>query len=132
MWRIHALRVIYLLIAGVMAIPAWQQVIFESADWGPLLITQRCMIASLALLCVFGIRYPLAMLPVLLLETMWKTAALVFVIFPAFMGERMTPELEVLFTRTIGIIVAYIAITWPYVWARYFRHPGEPWKRQRP
>ena len=132
LWRIHALRIIYLLIAGVMAIPAWQQVIFESADWGPLLVTQRSMLASLALLSVLGIRYPLAMLPVLLLETIWKTAALIFVIFPAWAGERMTPELEMLFTRTIGIIVAYIAIPWPYVWARYFRHPGEPWKRQRP
>lgn len=131
MWRIHILRIFYLLIVCVMGIFVWQQVLFESADWTATKVISKTMLASLALLCVFGLKYPLAMLPVMLMETLWKTTALLFVILPAWLGDRMTPDLYLLFSDCIGILIVYPVMPWTYVWARYFRHPGEPWRKPR-
>ncbi len=129
MWRIHALRILYALIVGVMGVFVWQQVLFESAGWPAIRVIAKSMLAALALLCILGVRYPLSILPLLLLETIWKTIALGFVIFPAWQAGRMTPDLELLYSDSIGIVVAYLVIPWRYVWARYITHPSEPWTK---
>lgn len=131
MWRMHVLRILYLLIVCVMGIFVWQQILFESSDWSATRVISKSMLAALALLCVLGIRYPLAMLPLLLLETVWKTIALTLVILPAWLNDRLTPDLYVLYTDCIGIIIAYLVIPWRYVWARYIVHPSEAWIRPR-
>lgn len=131
MWRIHLLRVQYLLIACVMGFFVWQQILFEVGPWPAPRIIAKSMLASLALLCVVAIRYPLQMLPVLILETLWKTVAILLIILPAWLAGRITPEQRVLFSECIGIAVAYFIIPWPYVWARYARQPSEPWRRPR-
>ena len=50
MWRIHALRILYLLIVVVMGIFVWQQVMFESAGWPAIRVIAKSMLAALALL----------------------------------------------------------------------------------
>jgi hypothetical protein len=131
MWRIHMLRIGYLLMAGVMGFYVWQQVLFETEPWPATRVIAKSMLASLALLCVLGLRYPLKMLPLMLLETLWKTVAILLIILPAWLAHRMTPDLEVLFSECIGIVVVYLVMPWRYVWARYFVQPGEPWRRVR-
>ena len=131
MWRIHMLRIGYLLLAGVMGFYVWQQVRFETEPWPATRVIAKSMLASLALLCVLGLRYPLKMLPLMLLETLWKTVAILLIILPAWLAHRMTPDLEVLFSECIGIVVVYLVMPWRYVWARYFVQPGEPWRRVR-
>ncbi len=131
MWRIHMLRLGYLLIAVVMGFVVWQHILFEMGSWpGPRVIA-RSMLAALALMCVLGLRYPLQMLPLMLFEMLWKTVAILLVILPAWLDHRMTPELQVLFNECIGIVVTYVVMPWRYVWARYFLHPGEAWRKPR-
>ncbi|MBX3620834.1 MAG: hypothetical protein KF891_12745 [Rhizobacter sp.] len=131
MWRIHALRLAYLLMAGVMGFFVWQQVLFELGPWPAPRVIAKSMLASLALLSVLGFRYPLQMLPLMLLEMLWKTVAIVLIILPAWLAGRLTPELRVLFGECIGIVVVYLVMPWRHVWARYFCHPGEPWHTRR-
>jgi len=128
MWRIHMLRLAYLLMAGVMGFFVWQQVLFETEPWPAPRIIAKSMLASLALLSVLGLRYPLQMLPLMLLETLWKTVAILLIILPAWLAHRMTPEMQVLFGECIGIVVVYLVMPWRYVGARYFRQPGEAWR----
>jgi hypothetical protein len=129
MWRIHMLRLAYLLIAGVMGTAVWQQVLFDTGPWPPSRVAAKSMLAALALLCVLGLRYPLQVLPLMLFEVLWKTVAILLIILPAWLGGRLTPDLQVLFFECIGIVVVYLVMPWRYVWARYVRHPGEPWRR---
>ena len=131
MWRIHMLRLAYLLMAGVMGFYVWQQVLFEIGPWPAPRVIAKSMLAALALLSVLGLRYPLQMLPLMLLETLWKTVAILLIILPAWWADRMTPDLHVLFTECVGIVVVYLVMPWRYVWARYVRHPGEPWRKPR-
>ena len=126
-WRVHALRIAYLLMASVMGFFVWQQVLFEAGPWPPPRVVAKSMLASLALLCVLGLRYPLQMLPLMLLEILWKTVAILLIIMPAWMAHRMTPELQALFSECIGIVVVYLIMPWRHVWARYVLQPAEPW-----
>ena len=96
MWRIHMLRLAYLLMAGVMGPFVWQQVLFQIEPWPAPRIIAKSMLASLALLSVLGLRYPLQMLPLMLLETLWKTVAILLIILPAWLAHRMTPDMQVL------------------------------------
>ena len=131
MWRIHLLRLGYLLIATVMGFVVWQHILFDMGSWpGPRVIA-RSMLGALALMCVLALRYPLQMLPLMLFEMLWKTVAILLVILPAWLEHRMTPELQGLFNECIGIVVTYLVMPWRYVWARYFVHPGEPWRNPR-
>lgn len=127
-WRLHALRLSYLLIAAVMGFFVWQQLLFEAGPWPAPRVIAKSMLASLALLSLLGLRYPLQMLPLLLLETLWKTLAIGLVIVPAWLGDRLAPDLRVLFDECIGVVVLYAVMPWPYVWARYVRHPAEAWR----
>jgi len=131
MWRIHMLRLAYLLMACVMGFFVWQQVLFETGPWPAPRVIAKSMLASLALLSVLGLRYPLQMLPLMLLETLWKTVAILLIIAPAWLAGRLTPDQQVLFTECIGIVVVYLVMPWRHVWARYVLHPGEPWLKPR-
>lgn len=128
MWRIHMLRLAYLLMAGVMGPFVWQQVLFQIEPWPAPRIIAKSMLASLALLSLLGLRYPLQMLPLMLLETLWKTVAILLIILPAWLAHRMTPDMQVLFGECIGIVVVWLVMPWRYVWARYVRQPGEAWR----
>lgn len=131
MWRIHALRLSYLLIAGVMGFFVWQQVLFETGPWPAPRVIAKSMLASLALLSLLGLRYPLQMLPLLLLETLWKTVAIALIIVPAWLAHRLTPDLRVLFDECVGVVVLYAVMPWRYVGARYLRYPAEAWRHRR-
>ena len=130
-WRIHMLRMVYLLMAGVMGFFVWQQVLFETGPWPAPRVIAKSMLASVALLSVLGLRYPLQMLPLMLLETLWKTVAIMLIILPAWLAHRMTPELQVLFGECVGIVLVYLIMPWRYVWIRFFLHPGEAWRSVR-
>lgn len=132
MWRIHMLRLAYLLMAGVMGFFVWQQVLFETGPWPAPRVVAKSMLAALALLSLLGLRYPLQMLPLMLLEVLWKSIAILLIILPAWLTHRMTPDLHVLFTECIGIVVVFLIMPWRHVWARYFRHPAEAWHKARP
>ncbi len=131
-WRINLLRLEYLLIASVMGYFVWQQILFETGPWPAPRIIAKSMLASLALLCLAGLRYPLQMLPLMLLETLWKTVAILLLILPAWLAGRLTAEQQVLFSECAGIAVSYFVMPWRYVWARYVRHPAEAWRSAPP
>lgn len=69
-----------------------------------------------------GIRYPLAMLPVLLMQLLYKTVWLLAVYLPLRAAGRSTDLTQ---GFLIGIVLDIIAIPWPYVFAYCIRKPGD-------
>lgn len=130
-WRVNAIRFIFLLMATIMGSIVWRQVLFESADWEWQRGLAKSMLAALALLSLWGVRYPLQMLPLMLYETAWKTIWIVLIAGRAWLGGKWTPEIEALFYDCIGIVIAYFVIPWRYVWARYVAQPMEPLRKGR-
>ena len=126
-WRMNGLRVIYLLIFIGISRFVWQQLFFESADWPVMTGVAKSMMAAMALLSLLGVRYPLQMLPVLMWETLWKTLWVLLIALPA-LNTAQWQVIESVFYESIGIIVVYFLIPWPYVWKHYIRQSSEPWK----
>ena len=131
-WRINAMRLLFLLIAVIMGIPVWSQILFESADWPVTLQVEQSLLAALALLSLLGVRYPLHMLPLMIFEITWKTIWLLSIAFPAWSSGRWNADMEVLFFECIGIVIAYFIVPWRYIWKRYCVQPMEPlWRKAK-
>lgn len=130
-WRIHLLRLLYLLIALVMGSVVWQQLLFESADWPVMRGLAKAMLAALALLSLWGVRYPLQMLPLMLFELAWKTLWLGLIALPAWLNNHWNADIDGLFYDCIGIVILPFFMPWGYVWARFFKMPAEPWRSAR-
>lgn len=130
LWRINAMRFIFLLMALVMGSIVWQQVLFESADWPVMRGLAKSMLAALALMSLLGVRYPLQMLPLMIYEIAWKTIWILLIALRAWLAGKWNADIEGLFFDCIGIIIAYFVVPWRYVWTRYFAQPMEPLRRQ--
>ncbi|MFZ1477298.1 MAG: hypothetical protein WAT18_06095 [Sphingorhabdus sp.] len=126
-WRINAMRFLFLLMAGFMgAMYVWPQLLFDWAEWDMNRGLAKSMLAALALMSLWGVRYPMQMLPLMLYEVAWKTIWLILIAGRAWMADKWTPDIEGLFYDCIGIIIAYFIVPWRYVWARYIKKPMEP------
>lgn len=130
LWRINAMRFLFLLMAVIMGTLVWQQLLFKSADWHWGLGMGKAMLAALALMSVLGVRYPLQMLPLMMYEIAWKTVWLIFIALRAWLNGKWTIDIQDLFFDSIGIVIAYFIVPWPYIWARYFKQPMEPLRRK--
>lgn len=130
LWRVNAMRFLFLLMALVMGGFVWSQLLFESADWPVMRGLAKSMLAALALMSLIGVRYPMQMLPLMLYEIAWKTVWLTLIAGRAWMSGKWTPEIESLFIDCIGIVIAYFIVPWRYVWARYVAQPMEAMTRR--
>ncbi len=131
LWRINAIRLLFLLMAVVMGGMVWTQLLRDWEDWVLWKGVGKSMLAALALISLIGVRYPLQMLPLMLYEVAWKTVWLTLIALRAWLAGRWNADIDSMFYDCIGIVVAYFVVPWRYVWARYFAQPMEPLRRQR-
>lgn len=129
LWRVNAMRIIFLAMALLMGSAVWQQLLTE---WTTMDVNRglaKSMLAALALMALLGARYPLQMLPVMLYEMAWKSVWIIFIAGRHWMAGTVTPPIEALFYECVGIVVAFVIVPWPYIWARYVKQPMEAWRR---
>lgn len=124
--RLYLLRAMFLVFAvlGFFVHPQW---LFDPS------LTNRGMIlgftGGLWVMSFFGLRYPLQMLPIFLLEFVWKTMWLLRFGLPQWMAGRADPQLsEDLWLIGGGPILFGLIIPWGYVWRHYIRQPAERWR----
>lgn len=125
LWRLYVLRGMYLVIVvglGAMIVP-------EILDHE---LTSRGVIPSLLgavwLLSLLGLRYPLAMLPVLMFELAWKAIWMIFYGLPQWSaGHYPATFAEDFFNIAFGGVLLFV-IPWGYVWRQYVRQPAERWR----
>ena len=77
---------------------------------------------------LLGLRYPLAMLPLLMFELAWKMIWLVAYGLPQWSsGQRPPTFAEDSFNIGLGVILLLV-IPWGYVWRHYVQRPGDRWR----
>ena len=104
-----------LIVQGVSALPLFEGVVAS-------------ILTAMSLLAFLGLRYPVALLPLLLFESAWKVLWLAAVALPqAAAGELDPATREVVVTCSLVVVI--IAVTpWTHVWRRYVVAKGEPWR----
>lgn len=125
LFRLYVLRAMYLVLVvglGAMIVP-------EILDHQ---LTSRGVIPSLLgavwLLAFLGLRYPLAMLPLLLFELTWKLTWMLAYGLPQWSAGRYPPTFaEDCFNIALGAVLLLV-IPWGYVWRHYVRRPGARWR----
>lgn len=130
--RLHLLRGMYLANFVLLGFAVWPKLIGLHRAYEPLSAVAFCFWAALGALSGLGLRYPLAMLPLLLLQLFYKVLWILAVWFPLQFAGPVTDvsvgrlDLSVMFIG--GAVVDLVVIPWPYVVARFVRARGERWK----
>ena len=128
LYRLHLLRVGYLVIGVGLAVVKWP-LLFDHGDSWPLMEgVVTCILTAMSLLAFLGLRYPVRLLPILLFESAWKLIWLSVVALPQLIaGDLDTATREVVFSCSLVVIILAV-IPWRYVWQQYVTATGERWR----
>lgn len=128
--RLLALRALYLLMAVGLGLVIWPAILWPGSLEPTPSTVVRALLGALGVLALLGLRYPLQMLPLLLLELLWKLIWALAVALPAWRHGVLGPYGEATLMECLPAFVLFpLVLPWRYVAHRYFRAPAEPWRR---
>jgi hypothetical protein len=125
-FRLYLMRLLYLLNFALLGLNVWSAILKHEGAWDPVKGVAFSFWGALSLLSGLGLRYPLKMLPVLLLQLVYKTIWVLAIAIPQWSSVRGA---ELTNAMTIGIVVDLVCIPWPYVFANYVKKSGDRWRR---
>ena len=131
--RLYLLRAMFLGNLVLLGAGIWPELVGLHQEWEPLPAVAFCFWAALAALSGMGLRYPLATLPLLLLQLLYKVLWILAFWLPLQVAGLETDmsvggiDLSVMFIG--GVLSDLVVIPWPYVVARFVRARGDRWKR---
>ena len=125
-WRLHLLRAAYLLMIVGLAV-AYLPTLFVHPPQAAGIIPS--MLGGMWVMAWFGLRYPLKLLPLLMLDFVWKAIWVADYGIPFWRGGRLTADsAETLSATLLGVILMPLILPWGYVVRHYFRMPGDRWR----
>jgi hypothetical protein len=74
------------------------------------------------------VRYPVAMLPILLFEVTWKAIWIAAVAVPHLVADDLDAATRDALVNCSLVVNIVAVIPWRYVWKRYVRTPGDAWR----
>jgi hypothetical protein len=86
------------------------------------------LLTAMSLLAWLGLRYPVAMLPVLLFEATWKLLWLAVVALPRALDGGLDAATSEIAVNCSLVVVIIAVIPWRHVRSRYLRAAGDPWR----
>lgn len=127
--RLYVLRATYLLIVVGLGIDVLPELFHHPATWSLMRGVVCCLLSTVAILALLGLRHPLALLPLLLFEVVWKALWLgVFGIPLARAGQLDAATRETVKACAMGLVIFPFAIPWGYAYRRYLRAPADRWR----
>ena len=128
--RLYLLRASYLVLAVGLGLTIWPAILVPSGEWRLMNSVVASMLGALSLLAVFGLRFPLQMLPLLFFEMTWKAIWLVAIALPLWTADRLDAAFVQTVVECAPAVVFAIVIPWPYVYRTYVTKVGDPWRRR--
>ena len=126
LFRLYLMRALYFAIFVFLGVQVWPVILGDHVKaWDPLHGVAFAFLGGMSLLCGLALRYPLKMLPVLLLELLWKLIYVLAVAIPQWPALHATETTK---SCIGGVIACLIVIPWPYVFKHYLLAPGDRWK----
>ena len=129
-FRLNLLRTGYLILVVGLGTTIWPSILDPARSWGLMHGVVVSMLGAMSALAVLGIRYPLAMLPLLFFEMGWKAIWLLRVALPLWSANRLDAAATETLYECLPIILFPIIIPWRYVFDTYARKPGDAWRRR--
>ncbi len=127
--RLYLLRAMYALIAVGLGVTLLPSVITTSGNYANSDTVIDAILLGFSLMALLGIRYPLKMLPVLLLELTWKTIWLLVFALPMHLNQELDQyAIETVFACGMGVVLTPLVIPWRYVMNHYIVATGSAWR----
>ncbi|BBN82326.1 hypothetical protein PA25_23110 [Pseudoalteromonas sp. A25] len=131
LWKTWGLRVFFAGMVVVLGSNQFNYILEGASEWGNWRGLGHSMLFALAVFAIGGLFRPLAFLPIMIYEIVWKAVWLFVVALPPWLSGEEIPGIVSVKGSIIGICLIMIVIPWKYVWWRYFAQPIEPWRRKK-
>ncbi|BBN82024.1 hypothetical protein PA25_20090 [Pseudoalteromonas sp. A25] len=120
--NIYAMRLIYILMATILAFDVWSYIISYEHAWDPSDAMDWSVWAAFSLFALIGIFKPVKMIPILLLEIAYKCIWLALVALPLYHAGTLSDDTTdgMLFPFLL-IVLPILAIPWGYVINTYLK-----------
>lgn len=125
-FRLYLLRALYLLNFAMLGLDVWPDLLSKGGAWDPMTGVAFAFWGALSVVSILGLRYPVGMIPLLLLQFVYKLVWLFAVGLPQWDAVR---SLELTSAMLVGLAIDLVVIPWPYVYRNYVKKPGARWRR---
>ena len=123
--RLWVMRAMYLLMAAGIGATIWPLILAHPPQTSHMAGVAWALLGTIGLLSLLGLRYPLQMLPILLLELFWKIIWLLAFALPAWLAGALTDAMRTSVFETAFGALLLVVIPWRYVFANYVARPAE-------
>ncbi|HEY1710539.1 MAG TPA: hypothetical protein VGG10_19875 [Rhizomicrobium sp.] len=127
LWRLYVLRACYAILA-VGEGSEQVQAFLHHPHWTPGSGMAHSFLLALALFSIVGIRYPLAMLPLLVYEILWKMVWLCGVALPLWLANQFDAATRQSFFEIAPVVILIPILPSGYIIANYLKKPGDRWR----
>jgi hypothetical protein len=127
LWRLYVLRACYAIL-GVGEGSEQVRAFLHHAPWTPGSGAAHSFLLALALLSLVGIRYPLAMLPLLVYEILWKMIWLCGVALPLWLANQFDAGTRQSFFQIAPVVILFPILPWGYMYSNYLKKPADRWR----
>lgn len=118
--RLYLMRGLYLLTFLSLTYENWSTIFFPTEQLDTLSGVAISFWASYGLLMGLGIRYPVKMVPLILLQLFYKAGWLIGTYLPARSAGVLNEDLEAFYWICVtAVIIDTIVIPWGYLWRTY-------------
>ena len=125
--RLWVMRAMYLLMAAGIGLTIWPLILDHGSELPRMTGVAWALIGTIGLLALLGLRYPLQMIPLLLVELIWKAIWLAAFALPRWLDGTLDEGMRTTIFETSFGAVLLLVIPWRYLWANYAAKPGDPW-----
>lgn len=127
--RIYLLRAMYAFIAFGLGVTTLPDIVSGSGRFADSDTIINATLMGFCLLSLLGIKYPLKMLPVLLLELVWKVFWLLVYALPMYLNHSLDEYAqELVLACAMGVILTPLVLPWGYLITHYLKAPATPWR----
>lgn len=126
--RVNLMRVGYGLMAVGLAATKWPIILGNVASLPVYEGVVAALLTAMSFLALLGLRYPIRMLPLLILESAWKLIWLGAVALPHLLAGDLDASMSSVLS-SVSLVVVILAVTpWDLAWKQFVRTPGDPWR----
>ena len=117
--RLWVMRVPYFLTGVLFGITAWSTLFEFRGEFEPTEGVAYAFWGALSFLALIGLLHPVKMLPVLVLQFLYKGLWLLFVGLP-LLGIPDAHDEELFMAMAVGLVIDVVAIPWPFALRKVF------------
>jgi len=120
--NIYGMRLLYVLMSTLLAFQVWSHIFTYDQQWDPSDAMNWSVWAAFTIFAFIGIFRTIKMIPILLLEIVYKVMWLILVALPLYLEGNLSDETtDGMIFPFLLVILAIAVVPWGYVFNNYIK-----------